>query len=311
MTTPNPRSRGGRLRSLLIAPVVGIALGAGGILPLSAALAHAGDNDYTQWEDCDWDGYDDHTGVKVPWPGFDGTKGDTPSGPSDASQTGKKQASASASPTPARPSSDSSSGASSGNTSSKASPGKKTNPGKKADPKPSATTTAKARPTASASPTAKASHQPSVTPTPSESPETGPATLSLQGDGRVTAGASLTISGAGFEPGQDGLSISLQSVPGELASVTADASGGFEATVQLPGDAPAGAQTLSVTHDGAQVTSLGLDVAGSVAVVTANSPAPAGIDEATVGVALLAGLAVSGGGAVAASSLIRRRRRQR
>jgi hypothetical protein len=45
---------------------------------------------YEQWEDCDWDGYDDHTGVEVPWPGFDGTKGDTPSGPSPDSQTGKK-----------------------------------------------------------------------------------------------------------------------------------------------------------------------------------------------------------------------------
>jgi hypothetical protein len=48
--------------------------------------------DYEQWEDCDWDGYDDHTGVKVPWVGFDGTRGDTPAGPSADSQTGKKKA---------------------------------------------------------------------------------------------------------------------------------------------------------------------------------------------------------------------------
>lgn len=27
-------------------------------------------------EDCDLDGYDDHTGKPVPWRGFDGTKGD-------------------------------------------------------------------------------------------------------------------------------------------------------------------------------------------------------------------------------------------
>jgi len=32
-------------------------------------------------EDCDLDGYDDATGVPVPWPGYDETKGDTPSGP--------------------------------------------------------------------------------------------------------------------------------------------------------------------------------------------------------------------------------------
>jgi hypothetical protein len=48
--------------------------------------------DYELWEDCDWDGYDDHTGVKVPWVGFDGTRGDTPAGPSPDSQTGKKKA---------------------------------------------------------------------------------------------------------------------------------------------------------------------------------------------------------------------------
>jgi hypothetical protein len=47
--------------------------------------------DYEKWEDCDWDGYDDHTGVPVPWPGFDGTRGDTPGGASPNSQTGGEQ----------------------------------------------------------------------------------------------------------------------------------------------------------------------------------------------------------------------------
>ncbi|WOO35909.1 hypothetical protein R2R35_19240 [Anaerocolumna sp. AGMB13020] len=32
-------------------------------------------------EDCDLDGFDDATGVPVPWPGYDETKGDTPDGP--------------------------------------------------------------------------------------------------------------------------------------------------------------------------------------------------------------------------------------
>ena len=32
-------------------------------------------------EDCDLDGFDDATGVPVPWPGYDETKGDTPEGP--------------------------------------------------------------------------------------------------------------------------------------------------------------------------------------------------------------------------------------
>jgi hypothetical protein len=46
--------------------------------------------DYEKWEDCDWDGYDDHTGVPVPWPGFDGTRGDTPDG-APGSQAGDGQ----------------------------------------------------------------------------------------------------------------------------------------------------------------------------------------------------------------------------
>jgi len=35
-------------------------------------------------EDCDADGFDDATGVAVPWPGFDETHGDTPAGPGTA-----------------------------------------------------------------------------------------------------------------------------------------------------------------------------------------------------------------------------------
>jgi len=68
--------------------VVIVAFGFGTVLKPENVYA----SDYAKWEDCDWDGYDDHTGVPVPWPGFDGTRGDTPSGPSPNSQTGKKQA---------------------------------------------------------------------------------------------------------------------------------------------------------------------------------------------------------------------------
>jgi hypothetical protein len=45
---------------------------------------------YELWEDCDWDGYDDHTGKKVPV-GFDGTKGDNPSGAGANSQVAQKK----------------------------------------------------------------------------------------------------------------------------------------------------------------------------------------------------------------------------
>ena len=55
ITTAKTTRRPARLRSFLAAAAAGLALGAG-TLPLSVAIAHADDNDYTQWEDCDWDG---------------------------------------------------------------------------------------------------------------------------------------------------------------------------------------------------------------------------------------------------------------
>ena len=39
-------------------------------------------------EDCDLDGFDDATGVPVPWPGYDETKGDTPDGPGGSKTSG-------------------------------------------------------------------------------------------------------------------------------------------------------------------------------------------------------------------------------
>jgi len=48
-------------------------------LPGSAKVAYA-----APLEDCDADGFDDATGVAVPWPGFDETHGDTPAGPGTA-----------------------------------------------------------------------------------------------------------------------------------------------------------------------------------------------------------------------------------
>jgi hypothetical protein len=51
-------------------------------LPRVIHLARA--TDWSHVEDCDADGKDDVTGLAVPWPGFDGTRGDTPAGPGTA-----------------------------------------------------------------------------------------------------------------------------------------------------------------------------------------------------------------------------------
>lgn len=48
-------------------------------LPRVIDAAHA-----APLEDCDADGFDDSTGVAVPWAGFDETRGDTPAGPGTA-----------------------------------------------------------------------------------------------------------------------------------------------------------------------------------------------------------------------------------
>jgi hypothetical protein len=48
---------------------------------------------YELWEDCDWDGYDDHTGKKTPV-GFDGTRGDTPEGQTESSANRQNEATA-------------------------------------------------------------------------------------------------------------------------------------------------------------------------------------------------------------------------
>jgi len=64
-------------RGLLIGLLV---LPATVILPRAVHVAHAA----TFLEDCDGDGYDDATGVAVPWSGYDESRGDTPAGPGTA-----------------------------------------------------------------------------------------------------------------------------------------------------------------------------------------------------------------------------------
>ena len=46
------------------------------ILLIATSPAATGSVFAAPYEDCDFDGYDDHTGKKLPWPGFDETRGD-------------------------------------------------------------------------------------------------------------------------------------------------------------------------------------------------------------------------------------------
>lgn len=69
-------------------------------------------------EDCDLDGYDDSTGVPVPWPGYDETKGDTPDGPA-GSKTPEVTTTPAITPTPVTAASDTKDSNAAGSTSTK------------------------------------------------------------------------------------------------------------------------------------------------------------------------------------------------
>jgi len=70
----------------------------------------------------------------------------------------------------------------------------------------------------------------------------------------VAAGGSVTITGEGFEAG-DELTIELRSTPVELGTVAVSADGTFSITVLIPKSTSAGAHTLAVIQsDGAEAT---------------------------------------------------------
>lgn len=62
----------------------------------------------------------------------------------------------------------------------------------------------------------------------------------------VERGASLTVTGTGFVPGEE-LSVQLHSTPVELARVVAGADGALRAQVRIPSDAALGAHEIVVT----------------------------------------------------------------
>jgi len=79
-------------------------------------------------------------------------------------------------------------------------------------------------------------------------------------------GGAVTISGSGFAPGSD-VTITIESTPQTLTTVSADADGAFTATVQIPADLSTGSHMLKatgVTPDGATlVLSTEVTVAGT------------------------------------------------
>jgi|GEM_PF-3721071 CCR4-NOT transcriptional regulation complex, NOT5 subunit len=199
-----------RARTALAGGAAALALILTGVAPFSATLAYAAGDDYTQWEDCDWDGYDDHTGVKVPWPGFDGTKGDTPAGPSENSQTGQKLK-----PKPTATASTSSTATTSSKPSSTAKASSSAKATASATSKASTKAVASAAPSESATASASATNVAELTaaPTPSSSTDAAAAAASDSSDPSLADAYS-----AGSDGGNPELVIGL-SVLGGLAGV--------------------------------------------------------------------------------------------
>ncbi|KDA04778.1 hypothetical protein DC31_05540 [Microbacterium sp. CH12i] len=78
----------------------------------------------------------------------------------------------------------------------------------------------------------------------------------------MTAGADITLSGAGFAPGET-VKIQLHSTPVELGSATASTDGTVRATVTIPVETDGGQHEVVVTGQQSQLTaSAALSVEG-------------------------------------------------
>jgi hypothetical protein len=97
-----------------------------------------------------------------------------------------------------------------------------------------AATTTTAAPTSAAAPV-----------TPSAAPGCADCTR-LTGDAAVTAGQELTLSYAGFQPGEQ-ITLVMRSTPVTLGTFTADASGLVTADVRIPASAEPGSHTLTLS----------------------------------------------------------------
>jgi LPXTG-motif cell wall-anchored protein len=108
-------------------------------------------------------------------------------------------------------------------------------------------------------------------------------------------GDSVTVSGCGFKSGSS-VSIDLLSTPVHLATVTADANGGINATVTIPKTTPSGQHTLEATGvDPAGkplVLSASITIGGSGALAKTGTSATAPLTAAGVGLVLIGGVAV-------------------
>ena len=257
-------------------------------------------------EDCDLDGFDDATGLPVPWPGYDETKGDTP--PTVAATTAPTIAPTTAATAPTI--------------------------AETTAPTTAATTTPTAASTNNTSTGAKEPSDQStdvnansevVVPVTVQSggesvaPVSADAIINTKGSLKIIdakgsiihAGSSIIIAGTGFSGNSVGLDIVIHSEPLQLGTVTSLKDGSFEVQIDIPDNLEAGTHNIVVSYQGKEITSQQIVVAPKAAdtflgaLTVGFSAENKGL---IPGLLILAGLIITGGVALAVSGIVNARR---
>jgi hypothetical protein len=274
------------LPTLPILLVVALALV---ILPVAGLVAPSAAHAFNGYlEDCDFDGRDDETGVAVPWPGFDETRGDVV--PANWDRVNGVEINP---PDPAPSQNSGSSPSSSTNANGTVSPAApQTDGGQSADADTAPDVGGVAAQGSSIVPTeadsaiaAVVNKKGSLTDTSSEE------------DSAIRPGSTITLKGSGFAGSAKGLTIELNSSSLLLGTVDSLDDGSFESSFTVPDELEVGRHNLVVSYQGYPIIQKSitvseaaalLDTAGSVAEAPAAGGVPIG-----VGIAIIAVLAVA------------------
>jgi len=238
-------------------------------------------------EDCDLDGFDDATGVAVPWPGYDETKGDTPSGPGGGSITSTKASTSTTATTAATTapttaavtaattapttaaivtettaaSTNNASKVTTNNTSSEAA-SSAVNSGSEDTNEQS--TVVNSDTVAS---TTVQSKDESVAPVSVDAIINTKGSLNIiDAKGSIIhIGSSIIISGTGFIGNSDGLDIEIHSEPLKLSTVKSSKDGSFQVQIDIPENLEAGTHNIVVSYQGKEIISQQIEVAPKAA----------------------------------------------
>ncbi|MGV2900106.1 fibronectin type III domain-containing protein, partial [Microbacterium sp. AGC62] len=102
-------------------------------------------------------------------------------------------------------------------------------------------------------------------------------TPSVTVEGSPKVGGRIDVSGVGFQPGIE-YTVQLRSTPADLGTVTAETDGSFAFRGVVPEDVEAGAHTLVVMHDGADIASTPVRIIAAAGPGAPGGPGDGGTD---------------------------------